>query len=198
MKHKIWIITISLLIGVLVPDFYAQTHFTCTLANDSLSAPNVYEFDIYMLSNDTSSIELAGVNFGFLYNTQVKDTGTITVSWVPKSSELTTISQLPRNFKVSVGKKDSAEVGLIMLGPRMPPGYGDGSIIANKGLGTRIGRLRLTNSMNFTSTRMNIEWNFLKTNGLYPVTITAYINKLNTIVTSFGTYKSKLINPVLK
>jgi hypothetical protein len=190
MKHKIWLITLTLIIGFLVPDFYAQTHFTCTLANDSLSAPNVYEFDIYMLSNDTSSIELAGVNFGFLYNTQVKDTGTITVSWVPNSSELTNISQLPRKLKAAEGKKDSSDIGLIILGPRIPPGYGDGSIISNKGLGTRIGRLRLTNSMTFTSKRMNIEWNFLKTNGLYPTTFTAYINKLNTNVTPFGTYKS--------
>ena len=177
MKHKIWIIALILLIGVLVPDFYAQTHFTCTLANDSLSAPNVYEFDIYMLSNDTSTIELAGVNFGFLYNTQVKDTGTITVSWVPNSSELTNIAQLPKKFIASTGEKDSSVVGIIRIGPRIPPGYGDGSIISNKDLGSRIGRLRLANSVNFIPARMNIEWNFLKSNGLYPTTITAYINK---------------------
>ena len=198
MKLKIWIIAFTLFIGFYVPDFNAQTSFTCTLANDSLTAPNIYEFDIYMLSNDTSTIELAGMNFGFLYNMLVQDTGTIKVSWVPNSSELTTRSQLPRNFKVTTGKKDSADVGLIILGPRMPPGYGDGSIISNKSLGTRIGRLRLTNSMNFTSTRMNIEWNFLKTNGLYPTTITTYIEKLNTNVTSLGKYESKLVNPVLK
>jgi hypothetical protein len=150
-----------------------------------------------MLSNDTSTIELAGMNFGFLYNTQVQDTGTIKISWVPKSSELTTTSQLPRNLKVTTGKKDSADVGLIILGPRMPPGYGDGSIISNKAPGTRIGRLRLTNSVNFASARMNIEWNFPNTNGLYPITITAYINQINTNVTSLGKYESKLANPVL-
>jgi hypothetical protein len=198
MKLKIWIIAFTLFIGFYVPDFNAQTSFTCTLANDSLTAPNIYEFDIYMLSNDTSTIELAGMNFGFLYNMLVQDTGTIKVSWVPNSSELTTRSQLPRNFKVTTGKKDSADVGLIILGPRMPPGYGDGSIISNKSLGTRIGRLRLTNSMNFTPARMNIEWNFLKTSGLYPTTITTYIEKLNTNVTSLGKYESKLVNPVLK
>jgi hypothetical protein len=198
MRYKFWLIRLILFVGFYVPYFYAQPHFTCTLINDSLTAPNVYEFDIYMVSNDTSTIELAGINFGFLYNTQVQDTGTITVSWVPKSSELTNISQLPRNFKATIGKKDSSNVGIIIIGPRIPPGYRNGSIISNKGLGTKIGRLRLSNSINFTSARMNIEWNLLKTKGLYPTTITTYINKLNTNVTSLGTYKSKLVNPVLK
>ena len=45
---------------------------------------------------------------------------------------------------------------------------------------------------------MNIEWNVLKTKGLYPTTITAYINKINTNVTSLGKYESKLVNPILK
>ena len=198
MKHKIWIIIFTLFIGFYSSDNYAQTNFTCTLANDSLTAPNVYEFDIYMLSNDTSMIELGGVNFGFLYNTQVKDTGTIKISWVRNSSELTNPAQLPSNFKATVGIKDSAEVGIIIAGPRMPVGHGNGSIISNKGIGTRLGRLRLTNNMNFTSARMNIEWNFLKTNGLYPTTIGAYIQKINTIVTPLGKYESKLVNPFLK
>ena len=198
MKHKFWFILLTLFAGFYFPDFYAQTHFTCTLINDSLKAPNVYEFDIYMLSNDTSTIELAGINFGFLYNAEIKDTGTIKVSWVPKSSELTNISQLPRSFIVTLGRKDSSNVGIIKIGPRLPPGYGDGSIISNKGLGTKIGRLRLSNSINYTSSRMNIEWNINESNGLYPTTITAYINQKNTNVTSMGTYESKLVNPVLK
>jgi len=181
------------------PNFYAQTHFTCTLINDSLTAPNVYEFDIYMVSNDSTPIELAGINFGFLYNTQVQDTGTLTVTMVPKSSELSNNSQLPRNFIVSEGMKDSAtKVGIIKIGPRMPPGYGSGSIISNKGLGTKIGRLRVSNNINFTSARMNIEWNFLKTGGLYPTTVTTYIDEKNTNVTSLGTYELKLANPLLK
>ena len=198
MRYKFWLIITTILITLYVPEFNAQTHFTCTLTNDSLPAPNVYEFDIYMASNDTSTIELADVNFGFLYNAEVQDTGRITVSWVPKSSELTNISQLPGNFIATLTEKDSTEIGIIKIGPRFPPGYGNGSIISNKGLGTRIGRLRLTNSINYTTAKMNIEWNFLKANGFYPTTITIYINKLNTNVTSLGNYELKLKNAVLK
>lgn len=198
MKLKFWFIAIALFIGYSIPDFYAQTNFTCTLINDSLTAPNVYEFDIYMLSNDTSTIELADINFGFLYNAEAKDTGTITVTWVPKSSELTNIAQLPRNFAAIVGMKDSSVIGIIKIGPRFPPGYGNGSIISNKGFGTKIGRLRLSNNINYATARMNIEWNFLKNPGLYPTTINAYIDQKNTNVTSMGTYESKLVNAVLK
>jgi hypothetical protein len=151
-----------------------------------------------MLSNDTSSFELAGFDFGFLYNAQVKDTGTITVSWVPKSSELTNISQLPKKFFATVGKKDSSEIGILKIAPRIPPGYGNGSIISNKGLGTKIGRLRLSNNVNYTHSRMNIEWNLLNINGLYPTVIGEYIEQIDTDVTSLGKYESKLVNPVLK
>jgi hypothetical protein len=197
MRNNFWLILI-LFIGFYTSEFYTQTNFTCTLINDSLTAPNVYEFDIYMVSNDTSTIELAGINFGFLFNPQIKDTGTIKVSWVPNSSELTNIAQLPRTFKAAIGKKDSLSVGTIMVGPRVPVGHGNGSIISNKGLGTRIGRLRLTNNMNYKPAQMNIEWNTSRTNKLYPTTITAYIKNLNTSITTSGKYESKLANTVLK
>ena len=51
MKHKIWLLILTFYVGFFVPDFYAQAHFTCTMINDSLTEPNVYEFDIYMASN---------------------------------------------------------------------------------------------------------------------------------------------------
>jgi hypothetical protein len=84
MKQKIWLIALTLFIGLHVPGFNAQPHFTCTLINDSLTAPNVYEFDIYIYK---STIELADINFGFLYNTQVQDKRSMRVSRVPNSFE---------------------------------------------------------------------------------------------------------------
>ena len=42
-EFKFCLIILTLLIGFYSPSFYAQTHFTCTLINDSLTAPNVYE-----------------------------------------------------------------------------------------------------------------------------------------------------------
>jgi hypothetical protein len=198
MKSKLWFV-IVLIIGFSTSEFYAQPHFTCTLMNDTLAAPNVYEFDIYMLSNDTATIELAGINIGFTYNTDVQDTGKFTLSWVPKSSELTNPAQLPKIFRTAIGKKDSTEeVGVIIIGPRLPVGTGNGSIISNKGMGTRIGRFRIANSINFMPARMNIEWNILKKNGIYPTTINAYIKNYNTNIMQSGTFLSKLENPVLK
>lgn len=197
MKYKFWLVIIILLMGFRSPDIFAQVNYTFTLANDSLAAPNVYEFDIYMLNNDTSEFQLAGFNFGFLFNPEIKDTGTIKVSWVPNSSQLENLAQLPRNFKASVVKRDSGDFGIIIVGPRIPPGHGNGSIISNKGMGTKVGRLRLTCNTNYNSARMNIKWNFGKTNGLYPTTIAAYIKNWNTNVTVMGKYESKLVNPVL-
>ena len=197
MNHKLLLLVLFLSL-IYIPAFFAQQHYTCTLLNDSLSSSNVYDFDIYMLSNDTSTIELAGINFGFTYNQLILNNGTMTITWVPQSSELTNQSELPRNFIAATGRKDSSIVGIIKIGPRIPPGFGNGSIISNKGRGIKIGRLRLTNSVNFADARMNINWNFLKTGGLYPTTITVYIDKKNTNVTSAGVFDSKLRNPILK
>jgi hypothetical protein len=197
MNHK-FLSFMLILFLVFTSSSLAQQHYTCTLSNDSLSLPNVYEFDITMLSNDTSSIELAGINFGFTFNHLVLDNGSLSVAWVPQSSELTNQSELPKNFIATTNRKDSSLVGIIKIGPRIPPGFGNGSIISNKGRGTRIGRLRLTNSVNFADAQMNINWNFLKTGGLYPTTITVYIDKKNTNVTSAGVFDSKLRNPILK
>jgi hypothetical protein len=85
-----------------------------------------------------------------------------------------------------------------MIGPRKPPGYGNGSIISNKAPGTKIGRLRLTNSVNYIADRMNIEWNVNKKNGIYPTTVTAYIKNINTSITSRGSFVSNLKNQILK
>jgi hypothetical protein len=189
---------VLLLIIIYLPTSLPQQHYTCTLSNDSMTSSKVYEFDIYMMSNDTSTIELAGINFGFTFNQLALNNGTLTAAWVPQSSELTNQSELPRNFIAATGRKDSTIVGIIKIGPRIPPGFGNGSIISNKRPGTRIGRLRLTNSVNFGEAQLNINWNFIKTNGLYPTTITTYIEKKNTNVTSAGVYDSKLRNPILK
>jgi hypothetical protein len=198
MKNKFWFIVILLAVSFPAPEFYAQPHFTVSLENDKYTAPNIYEFDIYMLSNDTATIELADVNFGFLYNYEIADTGTLSFSFVENSCELTNKTQLPRTFKTTISKKDSVDVGVIMIGPRMPVGYGNGSIISNQGRGTKIGRLRITNSIKFLPERMNIKFDMPRSKGIYPTTITAYLGKINTNITTSGNYQSKLTNPVLK
>ena len=198
MKLNFLIYLLLFISGFYTTEIYCQSLFTCTLANDSLPAANVYEFDIYMQSNDTSTIELADINFGFIYNLQVQDTGSLTVSWVPHSSELTNLAELPRNFKTTTALKDGSTIGVIMIGPRIPPGYGNGSIISNKVPGTKIGRLKLTNSINYSAGQMNIEWNVNKKNGIYPTTVAAYIKNINTSITSRGAFVSNLKNQILK
>jgi hypothetical protein len=197
MKLYLSIYSLLIISGLYSTESFCQSNFTCTLANDSLTAANVYEFDIYMQSNDTSAIELADINFGFIYNLEVQDTGNIKISWVEHSSELSNLAELPRNFKTTTALKDSSAVGVIMIGPRIPPGYGNGSIISNKAPGTRIGRLRLTNSVNYSPSRMNIKWNLNKKDKIYPTTVTAYIKDINTNITAIGTFVSKLKNMVL-
>ena len=49
-EFKFCLIILTLLIGFYSPSFYAQTHFTCTLINDSLTAPNVYYQSLILIT----------------------------------------------------------------------------------------------------------------------------------------------------
>ena len=96
------------------------------------------------LVTSTTPFELATISMGITYNNTVKGKGTLKAAWVSSSSELTNLAQLPTVLNTST-------VGVIKIPGRTPPGAGNGSIISNITPGTKIGRLRLTNSTKFTS-----------------------------------------------
>src|ERR1035437_7910374 len=91
MNRKLLLFSVLIFIGLYVPASYSQVTFNCALANDVFTAPNVYEFDIYMLKTGTTAWRLMAAQFDITFNPAILNGGTLT------AVELYTISGLDAN-----------------------------------------------------------------------------------------------------
>jgi len=172
----------------------ATSDFNLTLQNDVQTADNVLEFDLYLLDTDASqTFEMAAVQAGILVNPGIYNGGTITISIVPASSGLSNPAQAPTSVVWSQVQNT------IKLTPRPAPGAGSGSVISTSGFGTRICRLRITNTVAFTaSSQANLTFNF--TTSPYPTKVSQYIAGFNTVLVcnasnSFSNLANIVLNP---
>ena len=169
----------------------ASSDFILTLENDVQTAANILEFDVYLLDTDaTEAFELGTVQAGILVNPAIYGGGTITMSIVAGSSQLVTAQQ-PTSVVWSQVQN------AIKLTPRPGPGSGSATIISTVGQGTRVCRLRVTNSVSFAAnSQANLILNF--TTSPYPTKVSQYIAGINTpLVTSVANCFSNLTNIVL-
>ena len=189
---------VMILSGFDAPDSYTQTPtYTCTLANDTLSGNNTYEFDIFLLRTGTTPMQLGGVQLGFTYNNVVKNGGTITATWVPGSvdPEVKASGQTNINFSTTTA-------GLIRIAAKLSAnGPGTGATVSSIAPGTRIGRMRLTNSVPFLFQKLNLNWNFNSVAPNYPTRLSVYIPStvvgINTDITDPTQFINALGNPTL-
>jgi len=188
MKNKFLLSTLFLIliVGIYIPVSYSQVPtYTCTLANDTVYAPgNVYEFDVYILRTGTVAFELAGFQIGLTYDTLALNGGTLTATWVAGKTDAIFHS----NEQLHIPAQYSA--GIIRVASFLPPGHGIGTIIPNTAPGGRIGRLRLTNSVSFTSHPLSVNWTF----STYPSKISAYVVAKDTDITKQSTFLNTLAN----
>ena len=151
--------------------------YLCELRNDIQVNANTYEFDLYLLRTGSTVFEYTSMQFGININSAVLNGGNLTVSLVGGTSELNS-SQIPTAGKFSFNSLSNC---IIMTG-MAPPGAGSGTIISNSGIGTRVGRIRLTNSVNFASDTPNLTWSFSILNG-YITKVNAYVGGIATDIT---------------
>ncbi|MBK9355934.1 MAG: hypothetical protein IPN08_00835 [Bacteroidales bacterium] len=154
------------------------SEFLLTIQNVQQTAPNVFEFDIFLLDNDaTSPFELASIQEGINFNLGMLNGGNVTTG-------MTTIvsgtSQLPSNMApISVS---TLATGLIRVAGRAAPGAGNGFIVSNTAPGTRIIRLRMTNSVAFASSS-TANMNFTPSTAItpsYATRVAKYEGTINT------------------
>jgi hypothetical protein len=161
------------------------------LRNDVQVSATEYEFDIYLLRTGSVPFEYGSGQFGILINPQIKNQGAISVSIVSGSSdpELVSANQDP----TSISFYDPGNV--IKIAARVPPGEGNGAVISNVSPGTKICRVRVSNSVAFSQYQPNLTWT---TTTIYPTQVYAYVESVNTAITSFSDHTtSNLNNPVL-
>jgi hypothetical protein len=175
-------ILLFLIVGLYVPSSYSQNPtFSLGITNQKQATNKIFEADIYLQSTGTTPFELATISMGITYNNAIKGKGTLKATWVSSSCQLSNLAELPNVLNTSTP-------GVIKIPGRTPPGAGNGSLISNTTLGTKIGRLRLTNSIKFTpGQQMNFAW----TSGApYPTSINAYVSRINVNLTTTGLFNN--------
>jgi len=128
--------------------------YSCEIRNGSFAAANTFEFDIYLTQVGSTQFEMAAFNTGVLLNTGFVNGGTIVPSLIGGSEFLA--SQVPTQVAYD------ASFRCVKLAPQKPPrnyttGITSGTIISNT-TGTRVCRIRLTNSVNFGVDPLNYSW----------------------------------------
>jgi len=153
--------------------------FLYTIMNDVQTSDRTLEFDVYIMDNDPAQVfEMASIQAGFLVNSAIYNGGAISTSIVPGTSQLLTAQQ-PANVNWVQSQN------CIKLTSRTPPGTGNGTTLSTISPGTRVCRLRITNTVPFTnSTRANLTYCF--TTVPYPTKVNQYISGINTGITCNG------------
>ena len=197
-KFPVSVLLVMVIACLLAPVSYTQVPtYSYTLANDTKTGDNRYEFDIYLLRTGTTPMQLGGAQFGFTYNNAVKNGGTMTASMVPGSVDtaITASGQTNIHFNTTTDGCIKIAAELSAQGP------GTGANISNIIPGTRIGRIRLTNSIPFINLNLNLNWNFSSISPNYPTKISVYIpaspGGINTDITDTTEFFNALLNPAL-
>jgi hypothetical protein len=186
MKPKFLFAIVLLIVTLLSLPAYSQNPTAnVVLSNDTWDGHMIYEVDIYLLSTSGSPIELATVGQGLLFNLSAANGGTVTTSWVAGSSQLTNTAQIPTSLLINTTVVvNTITYRLIRIVGKTPPGAGTGSMISEVAPGTKLGRLRLTNT---------VDWTIVSPNSLdfatqtqYPAAFNAYVNALNVNLTQLG------------
>jgi hypothetical protein len=142
-------------------------------------------------------MQLGGVQFGFTYNNAAKNGGTMTATWVPGSVDAAIIATGQKN-----NNGNTSTIGCIKIAAVLSAnGPGTGANISNTYPGTRIGRMRLTNSVPFSTQNLNLNWNFSSVTPNYPTKLSVYIpaaaGGINTDITDQTMFLNTLKNPTL-
>jgi hypothetical protein len=138
---------IVFLMKTTLPSAASENDFLLTIRNVAQTAPNLLEFDVYLLDSDPSQpFQLSTLQLGINFNLIILNGAVV-------SSSMTSIvpgySQLPTEMQpINISTTDA---GLIRLSPRNLPGAGNGYIVSSTSPGTLITRLRITNSIAFTT-----------------------------------------------
>ncbi len=163
-----------------------------TITNVVLVSDRILEFDLYLKDTDAGQpFELSIIQAGVLVNSEIINGGNITTAVVPGFSDLIAAQQLT----TAIWAKGPT-TSIIKITPKIGPGPGNGTKIKTTGQGTRICRVRITNSVPFAKARPNLAFCFASVP--YPTKVFQYIGRVGTqVTTTSSNCFSEGANPVL-
>jgi hypothetical protein len=165
--------------------------YSLVLTNDAQTSAATYEFDIYLLRTGATDFEYANNSQYFInINSVIKNGGTLSFSILSGSCELNGAQQILTS-KVSFDATNNR----LRIAAHTGSGAGSGTIISNISPGTKLGRFRVTNTVDFATERAFLDWYD------YPVgfytKMFAYVGGLNVPITDSTGHTTTIENPVL-
>jgi hypothetical protein len=165
---------------------------TYMITNEVIVSDRILEFDLYLKASDAGKpFEISIIQAGILVNTDIINGGDITASLVPGLSELVSVQQPTTVLFVKKPGKS-----IIKMAGKIGPGKGNGTVIKTTGHGTRICRIRLTNTTPFAKAHADLTFCF--TTDPYPTKVFYYDGRMsNQLETNPKNCFSEAANPVL-
>lgn len=148
--------------------------YRASLENDSLTAPNRYEFDIVIKhTGGGSPFECQGIQIGLTFNQKISNRDSLIAEYIEGTSEFEQ-QQTPTHLAIS---RTSSDTGVFKVAPKAILEKGKGTIIPPNG--KRYGRFRIsTKADSFKPNEpINLNWNFSNTMGKYPTKISTFITE---------------------
>lgn len=188
-KRKIGFATMILFISII--NVSAQVPaYLCELRNDTQVDAKTFEFDVYLLQTESTPFQYTSMQMGININPDAANSGIITPTFVTGSdlnpAQVFTASRLTFN----------AIQNCIIVTGVPGPGSGSGTMISNAGFGTKVCRIRLTNSVDFGNVRPDFTWSFSLANG-YQTKVNAYIPLATDITVQASHTTSHLANLIM-
>lgn len=148
--------------------------YIASLENDSLTAPNKYEFDIIIKHiGGGSPFECQGIQIGLTFNHKISNQDSLKAEYIEGTSEFNQ-QQIPTHLAIS---RTSSDTGIFKVAPKAILVKGGGTIISSNG--KRYGRFRISTKANSFKPNepINLNWNFSITMGKYPTKISTFFTE---------------------
>ena len=146
-------IAVSIILLFISISAWAQS-FNYTIQNSVQTSDKTIEFDLYLQNTDPgTTIQIAAVQAGITVNSSLANGGTITASLVSGMSEMNSSpDQRPSSITFATN--------CVKIASKPYPGCGNGTIMSTTAPGTRLCRVKLTNTVSFAVVQPNLTFVF--------------------------------------
>ena len=156
MKRKIryWVVLLSIPLFLLSGrnSYAGPEDFQLTVRDIIQTAPNILEFDIYILDTDPlNDFYLSTMQFGILFNSAIYTGGTISASISNTGSGLGVFQQIAQSPQIETNAAFPGQTQITLVGNIAYIPFSQCTMISKSAPGTLITHFILTSSVNFAS-----------------------------------------------
>ncbi len=173
--------------------------FNLELKNDIQTNDRTYEFDIILTHTgnyvNPVQFELSTIQMGIYFNSAILNGGTATATVVPGSTSDFNVIQQQTNANLYIIGPTTGNKTIKITAKTASSGFGT---LISTSTGSRVMRVRLTNTVAFAQLKPNLNYSFTATGPSWQTIVNAYIATISKNISANGTFiVNGLLNPTL-